>query len=124
MRRVLLAIAMLLSACGASPSPAYDATLAGPPPGRWDPQPYVSVLGEVNRPGRYEMIAPTTLVQLLAAAGGFTSFARKNHVELRRHAYDGRVVRVYVAAEEITEGKAPDVPLYPGDVVLVTGRYY
>ena len=123
MRRLLLIFAMLVAACGASPTPA-ETTLAGLPPGRWDPQPYVFVMGEVNRPGRYVMIGPTTLVQLLAGAGGFTSLANRSNVDVRRHAYDGRKVSVRVSVGDIEEGKTPDLPLYPGDIVFVTGRYF
>jgi protein involved in polysaccharide export with SLBB domain len=123
MRKLLLAGMLVLAGCGASPS-FDEAQIGRIPPGRWDPQPFVYVMGEVNRPGRYRMIAPTTLTDVIIAAGGFTSLAYKGGIEVRRHAYDGRTVVVRIDEDAILEGKTPDVPLYPGDTVMVTGRYY
>jgi protein involved in polysaccharide export with SLBB domain len=116
-------LALAAAGCGAS-SAAEEVRLAGLPPGRWDPQPFVYVIGEVNRPGRYQMIAPATLTDVIIAAGGFTSFAYKRGIEVRRHAYDGRTVVVRVDEDAILDGKTPDIPLYPGDTVMVTGRYF
>lgn len=44
----------------------------------------VYFLGEVRNPGVQELEAGTTFMQALAASGGFTSFAAKNRLQLRR----------------------------------------
>jgi polysaccharide export outer membrane protein len=50
----------------------------------------ISVIGEVNKPGELEFPSSSrvTLLRVLAAAGGFTDYARRNKVSIRR-AVDG-----------------------------------
>src|SRR5262245_35036580 len=40
----------------------------------------VSVIGEVTRPGRYELRSWTTVLDVLALAGGFTQFASRSRI--------------------------------------------
>jgi polysaccharide biosynthesis/export protein len=46
----------------------------------------VSVIGEVRAPGRFQLSAPATVLDVLAMAGGLTEYARRGRiVVLRRH---------------------------------------
>src|SRR5262245_62161184 len=44
----------------------------------------VSVIGEVRRPARYELKSWTTILDVLALAGGFTGFAARNRIVVLR----------------------------------------
>ncbi len=79
----------------------------------------VFVLGEVQHQMMIESVAPLTLLQALAMAGGFTEFARGDIVVLR-NTEPGKKERIEVDVEKILKGKAPaeDIPLRAGDVVV------
>jgi len=91
-----------------------------PAPAAWS-EPYVYVLGQVEHPGRYQLVAPTTLTQVLAWAR-LTPLSWQPTVT--RTTWDGRRVKVRLALRAIEEGDAPDVWLFPGDVVYVDERTY
>lgn len=40
--------------------------------------------GEVNRPGKYPLVVPTTIMQALVNAGGFRDFANKKDIKIQR----------------------------------------
>ncbi len=40
--------------------------------------------GEVNRPGKYPLVVPTTIMQALVNAGGFRDFANKKDIRIQR----------------------------------------
>jgi polysaccharide biosynthesis/export protein len=40
--------------------------------------------GEVNKPGKYTLVVPTTIMQALVNAGGFKDFADKKHIKIQR----------------------------------------
>lgn len=42
------------------------------------------VIGEVGRPGQYELVVPTTVSQALSIAGGFREYADKKHILILR----------------------------------------
>jgi len=79
----------------------------------------VFILGEVQNQMMIESVAPLTLLQALAMAGGFTDYARGDVVVLR-NAEGGKKERIEVDVEKILKGKAPaeDIPLRAGDVVV------
>ncbi len=78
----------------------------------------VSMLGEVTRPGRYKYRDGMTLVEAIAEAGGTTESAVLTAVILTRHV-EGEEYSVDLPYRDITEGRAPDFSLAPGDIVLV-----
>jgi polysaccharide export outer membrane protein len=82
----------------------------------------VSVLGQVQQPGTFEWEEGMTLMQAIALAGGFSPMAERNLTTLTRTAPDGREVTVTVPAEEIAEGRQPDILLQPSDRVHVPQR--
>ncbi|MDR3702967.1 MAG: polysaccharide biosynthesis/export family protein [Candidatus Sulfopaludibacter sp.] len=42
------------------------------------------LLGEVNKPGKFPLVVPTTIMQALVNAGGFRDFANKKDIKIQR----------------------------------------
>ncbi len=80
----------------------------------------VFVLGEVQEPGVFDILTPTTLLQALAMAGSFTEFAKKDEVVVVRNE-GGVSQRLEVSVKAITSGKNPadNLLLLPGDTIYV-----
>ena len=49
----------------------------------------VYLLGEVSKPGKYQLKSYTTVLQAVAMAGGFTPFASKNRIHVLRNSRNG-----------------------------------
>jgi polysaccharide export outer membrane protein len=81
--------------------------------------PKVSVVGEVAHPGRYELKSRTTVLDLLAQAGGFTAFAARSRIVILR-AVDKRLERIpFNYNKAFSDGVAQNIELHSGDIVLV-----
>jgi polysaccharide export outer membrane protein len=80
----------------------------------------VSVIGEVARPARYELKAATTVLDVLALAGGFTQFASRTRIVVLRPA-GKTVARVPFNYQKVIAGgsEQENFHLQPGDIVLV-----
>lgn len=78
------------------------------------------ITGEVSRPGTYSLNAQTTVLQLIAQAGGFTPFAKKDSIVVLR-TEDGRQSRLKFKYKEVVQGKKTEqnIALHPGDTVVV-----
>jgi protein involved in polysaccharide export with SLBB domain len=83
----------------------------------------VSVIGQVQKPGSVAYFPNMTIVDAIAAAGGFTGIASKNSVTLRREV-KGSVQSQNCAVADISEGRAPNVVLRPGDILVVEERLF
>ncbi len=83
----------------------------------------VNVLGQVSKPGPIPYFPRMTIVDAIAAAGGFTGTAAKNSVHLRRE-HDGKVQTKNYRVADISEGRAPNVVIFPGDVLVVEERLF
>lgn len=83
----------------------------------------VSVIGQVQKPGAVAYFPNMTIVEAVAAAGGFTPIAAKNSVSLRRE-LNGSVQSSNCPVADISEGRAPNVVLRPGDIVVVEERLF
>ena len=81
----------------------------------------VSVLGEVQRPGIYTLETGAGVLQALASAGGFSTFADKDVFVIRSSGAGEAPKRVRFSYEALTraEGKGPLFRLKPQDVVVV-----
>ena len=80
----------------------------------------VFITGEVQKPGAYPLSGPTTVVQLIATAGGLAEFANiKNILVVRIE--NGRQVPYRVNYKDIIELKnlSQNIELKPGDTVIV-----
>ena len=83
----------------------------------------IYVIGEVNSPGAQPLIRPTTVMQALAVAGGFTPFAGRSRIKvIRRDAAGGEAVLPFDFAD-VAEGRgiATNIELRAGDVIVVPG---
>ena len=80
----------------------------------------VSVIGQVRTPGRYDLRGPSTVLDALALAGGFTEFAARRKVTILRGS-GTTVERLrfdYDAA--VSESTVRNnVQLKPGDIIVV-----
>jgi len=78
----------------------------------------VSVIGEVNKPARYELKAATTVLDALAMAGGFTQFASRARIVVLRANGKG-VQRVPFNYNKVIASEQDNFYLAPNDIVLV-----
>ena len=78
------------------------------------------ITGEVARPGTYSLNAETTVLQLIAQAGGFTPFAKKDSVVVLR-TEQGKQTRLKFKYKQVVQGKQTEqnIALHPGDTVVV-----
>lgn len=98
-----------------APPPERAAPAAPTPPPTID----VFVTGQVNSPGKIEATPGTTILQVIAQAGGLTSFAAAKRIELRR----ADQVYLYDYQRSGRSGTiASSTVLAPGDVVIVQER--
>lgn len=79
---------------------------------------YVSVEGEVKKPGVYEIDGRTTLLAALARAESPTITAKLNEIVVFRTIKDQRMVARF-NLKEIRVGLTPDPMILDGDVVMV-----
>ena len=79
----------------------------------------VSVIGAVGRPGQYELVGTTTLLQVIAQAGGRTAQAM-NDVYIYRQGPDGQQTILTVRLDDLDSGKKEaNVTLMPKDVISI-----
>jgi len=78
------------------------------------------ITGEIARPGTYSLNAQTTVLQLIAQAGGFTPFAKKDSIVVLR-TEEGKQMRLKFKYKEVVRGKKTEqnIALHPGDTVVV-----
>ena len=84
----------------------------------------VTVIGEVKTPGRYEVRSRTTVLDVLAMAGGLSQYAARGRITILRR--DGDAVRqLPFDFEKVTGEAGPAAPcqqnfcVQPGDIVVV-----
>lgn len=84
---------------------------------------FVSVLGEVAQPGRFEMQGPTTALTAIALAQGHLVGANLRQVVVFRRAEDWRLISTVLDLRGAILGKSPlpsdEIWLRDGDVVVV-----
>ncbi len=80
----------------------------------------ISVIGQVMKPGRYDLRSSATIVDALAMAGGFKEFAGRSKVVVTR-AQGGISRRIPFNYDKLNEAKNPqeNFDLRPGDIVIV-----
>ncbi|HSM85966.1 MAG TPA: polysaccharide biosynthesis/export family protein [Candidatus Limnocylindrales bacterium] len=78
------------------------------------------ITGEVARPGGYSLNVETSVLQLIAQAGGLTPFAKKGDIVVLRYE-NGQQRRLKFEYNEVIKGKRSEqnVALHPGDTVVV-----
>ena len=80
-----------------------------------------NVLGEVSKPGSYPLTTTTTIMDAIAAAGGFRDFAKKTGVYVLRNGAYGQQSRLKFNYKDFIKGKDPrqNIQLEPNDTVIV-----
>jgi polysaccharide biosynthesis/export protein len=85
----------------------------------------VFLLGEVAKPGKYQLKSYTTILQAISMAGGFTPFASKNKLQVVRRSMNGdgawHEVRLTMPYDDILSGRGD--PEYfmikAGDTIVI-----
>lgn len=99
---------------------------AGPKPSTGTSSSFdVYIMGAVNNPGKSKVRSGTSLLQFLAESGGFTKFAAKKRIQLRRTDRKTGQVSVFnfnFKAIENGSASANSIMLTRGDVVVVPER--
>jgi polysaccharide biosynthesis/export protein len=78
----------------------------------------VFVMGEVAHPGPVQLHGPTTILQVLAVAGGFKEFANTKDVRIMRSTANG-VQTLRFNYKDAVNGDAKPLFLRSGDTVIV-----
>ena len=78
----------------------------------------VFVMGEVTHPGPVQLHGPTTILQVLAVAGGFKEFANTKDVRVMRSTANG-VQTLRFNYKDAVNGDAKPLFLRSGDTVIV-----
>ena len=80
----------------------------------------ISVIGAVGRPGMYELVGPTTLLQVIAQAGGLTPQAM-NDLFIYRQGKDGKQTKIVIRLEDLMINGNQDlnIELQPKDVITI-----
>ncbi len=82
---------------------------------------YAYIQGEVSRSCEIRLEKGLTLLKAISIAQGLTDWADDSVIILRES--NGNQVSEKYNLKKIREGKAPDVPLKPGDVIIVKKRF-
>lgn len=77
----------------------------------------VSVMGEVNKPGVYPVVAPRRLLDIISAAGGLTPRAGRKVAVTRR---DHPEAPIAVDVSDQADSTRSNVEILPGDTVVVS----
>jgi len=80
-----------------------------------------NILGQVVKPGSYPLAAATTILDAIAAAGGFRDFAKQKNIYILRQSAGGREARIAFNYKDVIKGKNPgqNIKLEPHDTVVV-----
>ena len=80
-----------------------------------------NILGQVARPGSFPLTLSTTVLDAIAASGGFRDFAKQKGIYILRQNPDGGESRIPFNYKEVIKGKNPDqnIKLEPNDTVVV-----
>lgn len=71
------------------------------------------ILGEVNKPGKYEYVNGITLYNAVAMAGGYTYRARQNQAQVTRG-----------TPETVIDGAEHAMIILPGDIINIRERFF
>lgn len=84
-----------------------------------------TIMGQVNRPGSYELQGGERLdvLEAIGLAGGFTRLADRGRVIVQRREGD-EVKAIRINARRMADGKEPPFEVQPGDVITVTESWF
>ena len=80
-----------------------------------------NILGQVGKPGSYPLSSATTVLDAIAAAGGFRDFAKQTHIYILRQNAKGAEIRIPFNYKDVIKGKNPEqnIKLEPRDTIVV-----
>lgn len=80
-----------------------------------------NILGRVVKPGSYSLSAATTVLDAIAAAGGFQDFAKQKGVYILRPGPNGQEIRIAFNYKDVIKGKNPEenIRLRAHDTIVV-----
>src|SRR5438105_5917063 len=82
-----------------------------------------TMLGQINRPGSYEMPDGSPegidLMEAVAMAGGYTRIAAPERISVRRHSNSGKHEIIRVDAKRLARGDRGNFTVLPGDAITV-----
>jgi polysaccharide export outer membrane protein len=80
-----------------------------------------NILGQVAKPGSYPLAAATTILDAIAAAGGFRDFAKQKGIYILRQNASGGEARIPFNYKDVIRGKNPqqNIKLEPRDTIVV-----
>src|SRR5688572_2414289 len=78
------------------------------------------ITGEVNKPGPYPLVSPTSVMQLISMAGGLREYANSKKIIIMR-TVNGKPVSLPFNYKDVVAGKnlTQNIELKPGDTVVV-----
>jgi polysaccharide export outer membrane protein len=81
----------------------------------------VFITGQVEKPGPYPLTGETTVLQLIAMAGGIREFADGSNITVIRKVENGRTQILPFNYRDVLKrrGLGQNIPLKPGDTVIV-----
>ena len=81
----------------------------------------IYVLGEVVRPGKFQLKSYVTLLQAISLAGGFTEFSSRNKIKVLRKGYEEARAQMFkIRYKDILKGDtSKDILLMSGDTIIV-----
>ena len=80
-----------------------------------------NIVGEINKPGSYPLTRRMTVLDAIAAAGGFRDFANTKKIYVLRKAADGAEQRLLFNYKDVIKGKnsQQNIELQPRDTIVV-----
>jgi polysaccharide export outer membrane protein len=80
-----------------------------------------NILGQVTKPGSYSLTRGTTVLDAIAAAGGFRDFAKQKGIYILRQSSTGGDSRIVFNYKDVIKGKHPEqnIKLEPRDTIVV-----
>jgi polysaccharide export outer membrane protein len=81
----------------------------------------INILGQVARPGAYQLTSSMTVLDAIATAGGFKDFAKQKSIYILRQSSDGKQARLPFNYKDVIKGKNTEqnVRLEARDTVVV-----
>jgi polysaccharide export outer membrane protein len=82
---------------------------------------HFNIVGQVAKPGAYPLSQSMTVLDAIAAAGGFRDFAKETKIYVLRTTPGGKQERLPFNYKDAIKGKKPEnnVVLKPGDTIVV-----
>ncbi len=85
----------------------------------------VYIIGEVGRPGEYQLSTPITMMQALSIAGGLTPFAGTSGIRILRSEREGQAVIAFDYDAVAEDGEMDkNIFLKAGDTVIVPSSFF